>query len=205
MIKSIIRILLPLSLVLLSACSTVPPPPKNSHDICYIFRQYPSWYWSTQQTEKKWRVPIEVQMAIIHQESRFDGDAKPAREKLLGIIPWKRPSTSYGYTQALKTTWQTYQQSENRGGDRDDFDDATDFIGWYAQQAHQRVGIAKTDPYRLYLAYHEGIGGYSRKTYLNKTWLINVARKVKRQSIRYREQLNRCQHTLQSKPWYRLW
>lgn len=57
----------------------------------------------------------------------------------------------------------------NRGADRNDFDDATDFIGWYANYTYKTLGVSKWDAYKQYLAYHEGHGGFKRKTYLKKT------------------------------------
>lgn len=193
-----------LVLVLLTGC--VSAPPNNVNNICSIFRQYPDWYHDSKQVERRWHVPVAVQMAIIHQESRFNGSARPERTKLLWIIPWKRPSTAYGYTQALRTTWEHYKRS--RGGvwaSRDDFGDGVDFIGWYANMAHRRAGISRHDPYALYLAYHEGIGGYQRKTYLKKSWLMPVARKVKARAALYQAQLNACQHRLKQKAWYKIW
>lgn len=190
--------------LLLSSCAT--PPPPDANNICRIFNQYPNWYWDAQDAEKRWRVPVAVQMAIIHQESKFDGTAQPERTKLLWIIPWKRPSTAYGYTQALHTTWQMYRKSESGGNfwsSRDVFSDAVDFVGWYANQTNRRAGIPRDDAYNLYLAYHEGVGGYERKTYLQKPWLVQVARKVKARSQIFQAQLNQCKNRLLSKPWYK--
>src|ERR1044071_6541090 len=122
-------------------------------------------------------------MAIIHQDSKFSATARPPRTKLFSVIPWKRPTSAYGYTQALRSTWAQYKNSE--GGflsSRNDFADGVDFIGWYAYQAYIRAHIPRMDAYRLYLAYHEGVGGYQRRTYLKKPWLILVARKVKARS-----------------------
>ncbi|KTD36193.1 transcriptional regulator [Legionella nautarum] len=178
---------------LLASC--VSKPPTDVNNICQIFKQYPQWYRDAKDVERRWKVSVPIQMAIIHQESKFDGRAKPPRTKLLWIIPFKRPSTAYGYTQALRTTWRQYKKAENGGGmmaSRDAFDDAVDFIGWYVNQANQRAHIPRDDAYRLYLAYHEGIGGYQRKTYLQKPWLIQVARKVKARSQIYQAQLNHC-------------
>jgi len=186
--------LLILSLIcLLSACAS--KPPRDVNNICSIFHQYPKWRLDAQDAARRWRVPVPVQMAIIHQESKFDGQAQPKRTKLLWIIPWKRPSTAYGYTQALRATWDSYKKTD--GGiwsARDDFTDAVDFVGWYANQANKRAGIPRDDAYRLYLAYHEGVGGYERKTYLQKPWLVQVARKVKARSQIYEAQLNHCKH-----------
>jgi len=191
-------------LLLLSNCAT--PPPKQVSNVCSIFRQYPACYWAAQDANKRWYVPIAVQMAIIHQESRFNGVAKPPRQRLLWIIPWKRPSSAYGYTQALQQTWKNYKRSAGRSGaDRDAFADAVDFIGWYATQAYHKQGIPRNDAYKLYLAYHEGLGGYARKTYLRKRWLIAVARKVKARAGIFQQQLNHCHKQLAAKPWYRFW
>ncbi len=193
-----------LLLLLLGGCAT--PRPDNVNDVCEIFRQYPKWYWATRDVQSRWLVPINVQMAIMHQESRFSAVAKPSRTKLLWIIPWKRPSTAYGYTQALDMTWKHYKKdSGNYFVSRDSFADAADFVGWYGYKAYKRAGISRSDAYNLYLAYHEGIGGFERKTYLKKPWLINVAKKVSRKAWAYKTQLKRCEGSLGRKPWYRIW
>lgn len=176
----------------LSGCMT-PPPPADVNNICRVFNQYPRWYLDAKDVERRWRVPLAVQMAIIHQESKFDAQAQPERTKLLWFIPWARPSTAYGYSQALKSTWALYKQSD--GGlfaSRDSFADAVDFIGWYANQAHIRANISRSDAFALYLAYHEGVTGYQRKTYLRKPWLVPVAHKVERRARIYQVQLANC-------------
>jgi hypothetical protein len=187
--------------ILLTAC--VSKPPADINNVCNIFRQYPKWYRDAKDVERRWKVPVPVQMAIIHQESKFNARARPPRRKLFYIIPWKRPSSAYGYAQVLHGTWKHYKQ--NNGGlfsSRDHFGDGVDFIGWYANQAHIRAGIPRTDAYSLYLAYHEGIGGYQRKTYLRKAWLIPVARKVQARSQLYTWQLNSCRKSLKSHSWF---
>lgn len=203
--KQIIKLLLLAALsCLLLAC--VKAPPDDVNHICRIFRQYPEWYWDAKDVERRWKVPVAVQMAIIHQESKFDANARPPRSKLLWLIPWTRPSTAYGYCQALNTTWRIYKRDANGGrimASRDVFADGVDFIGWYANQANRRAGIPRNDAYRLYLAYHEGVGGYEHKTYLRKPWLILVARKVKARAQLYQAELNRCQQQLAAKPWYK--
>lgn len=173
----------------LGGCATVPP--SNVDNARAIFQQYPSWYRSCKRTEEKWGAPIPVQLAIIHQESRFQPKAKPPRKRLLGFIPWSRPSTAYGYTQALDVTWDNYMN--NTGSfcaNRKNFDDSCDFIGWYVNTASRKLGISANNTYAQYLAYHEGIGGYSRGTYLQKPWLIAVARKVAARSRKYQMQLS---------------
>lgn len=194
--------LIPIVFLLLSCAS---PPPQDVNNICNIFEQYPKWYRDALDVEKRWRVPIAVQMAIIHQESKFEAGARPPRTKLMWVIPWKRPSSAYGYTQALRSTWSLYKRS-NIGGSiwssRDVFSDAVDFVGWYINEAHVRAGISRKDAYHLYLAYHEGIGGYQRRSYLKKAWLVQVAHKVSARSQIYAAQLRQCHARFTKKTWF---
>ncbi|WP_133127454.1 transglycosylase SLT domain-containing protein [Legionella nagasakiensis] len=193
-------------LLILMLAGCVSPPPRDVNNICSVFREYPGWYMDAKDVQRRWRVPIAVQMAIIHQESKFNGRARPERTKLLWIIPWTRPSTAYGYTQALRSTWEHYKKSS--GGmwsSRDDFGDGVDFIGWYANIAYKKAGISRDDAYSLYLAYHEGIGGYQRKTYLKKKWLMAVAHKVEARARIYQAQLASCEKSFSRKAWYKIW
>lgn len=190
-----------LSVIALNSCVSHHPP-SDVNNICTIFKQYPKWYKDSVDVEKRWKVPVPIQMAIIHQESKFDASARPPRTKLLWIIPWKRPSSAYGYAQALQSTWNQYKKSNGWfWSSRDDFADGVDFIGWYANQANLRARIPRTDAYSLYLAYHEGVGGYQRKTYLKKPWLVSVAHKVKAKSQTYAAQLSTCRVSLKSRSW----
>lgn len=178
--------------VVLSGCATVPKV-TNVGDACAIFSDQSGWYDQTLATQKKWGVPIHVQLAIIHQESQFKHDAQPPRMRLFWFIPGPRPSSAFGYAQALDGTWEQYKKHTGVWfASRDNFGDAVDFIGWYVDQSYKRCGIAKWDARLQYLAYHEGQGGYNKKSYLKKPWLIKVAQKVERNAALYREQLAQC-------------
>ena len=183
---------------LLISCAT--SPPSTTQDICKIFKEKKSWYKAAKKTEKRWKIPISVSMAFIKQESSFVADAKPARTELLGFIPWKRKSSAKGYAQAIDGTWDLYLKE--RGGwfkERNDFDDAVDFVGWYNFKSHKELGIATTNARALYLAYHEGRGGYKRGSHRTKPWLLLVADKVHRQSDRYNAQYQGCKKKLGSR------
>ena len=181
--------------LLLWGCATLPP--SEPANICAIFAERDDWYAATRTAQTRWGIPAPVLMAIMQQESVFVADARPPRRWFLGFIPLSRPSTAYGYSQALDGTWARYQTSTGQSGaERDDFADAADFIGWYARQTQQELGIPPRDAYRQYLAYHEGQGGYARGSYRQKPWLIDVARKVDGQAARYRRQLAACQPEL---------
>ena len=180
---------------LASGCAV--SPPSNPDDICSIFREKDDWYGEAKDAEEKWGAPIPTMMAILHQESRFVQDARPPRTKILWIFPGPRPSDAYGYPQALGNTWRGYQRSTfNYGADRDDFGDAIDFVGWYNNTSARQCRIKSNDTYHLYLAYHEGHGGFNRRTFRNKTWLKNVSKKVSARAQKYRRQLNSCESSL---------
>lgn len=183
------------AVTLLNACATYKP--SNTNDICSIFSGDIDWYEAARDAQHKWGTPIFVMMAIMHQESRFVDDAQPERDWFLGFIPLPRSSSAYGYAQAQDPVWGEYlQQSGSFGADRDEFVDAIDFIGWYTAGSNRVLKISKWDAYSQYLAYHEGRGGYKRKTYNSKPWLKKVAIKVKNKASAYNQQLKRCQDQL---------
>lgn len=189
-------LVLSMCLGLLAACATAPP--SNRSDICSIFREKEDWYASARAAAQRWGVPIPVQMAIINQESAFVEDARPPRYRFLGIPLW-RPSSAYGYGQAKDETWDWYIESTgNSWADRDDFEDAVDFVGWYLHQTFTKVGIAKTDAYHHYLAYHEGQRGFQRGAWRAKPWLQAIAGRVANTASRYQRQLSACEARLAS-------
>ncbi len=193
-----------LALLMIAGCAT--SPPEQVDNVCDIFREKSGWYSDAKESRARWALPVSVSMAFMYQESRFVATAKPPRKKILGVIPGPRPSDSYGYSQAKESTWDWYQRSTgNYGADRDDFGDAIDFIGWYNNVSNKELGISKQDAFRLYLAYHEGHGGYRKQSYRSKDWLIDVARKVDRQAQRYNAQLQDCTEELEPRGWIDWW
>lgn len=167
--------------------------PRNLDNACAIVAERPAYLRAMKKAERRWGVPVHVQMATIHQESKFIGDARTPHRYLLGVIPVGRQSSAYGYSQALDGTWEEYQQKTgNRRARRNDIDDATDFMGWYMDGSYKRLGISKWDATSQYLAYHEGRGGYARGSYRSKSWLMGVANKVGSRAQTYRAQLSSC-------------
>lgn len=167
--------------------------PHNLDDACAILRERPEYFRAMKKTERRWGVPVPVQMATIHQESKFIGNAKTPHRYVLGIIPMGRQSTAYGYSQALDGTWEEYQdETGNRRAQRDRIDDATDFMGWYMDGTSQALGVPKWDARAQYLAYHEGRSGYARGSYNEKSWLVDVADRVQSRSVTYSAQLSQC-------------
>lgn len=183
-----------LALLFSSGCATTASKrPQNIADACSIFEERDSWYESARKSADRWGVPIHVQLAIIRQESGFNYDARPPRGRFLWVIPWFRESSAYGFAQAKDPTWEWYVKKTGRWwADRDDFDDAIDFVGWYCKQSHDRLKISNWDAYNQYLAYHEGHGGYERKTFNDKKWLIETARRVEKNAAEYRAQIAKC-------------
>ena len=176
----------------ISACSSIP---KNTANSCSIFNERYLWYKHAKKTEKKWGTPIYLQLAIIKMESSFDWLAKPPRQKLFKIVPYKRPSSSFGYSQAVKGTWKQYKdETGNKYATRARFKDSVDFIGWYTSKTEKILKVPKTDAFKQYIAYHEGWGNY--KNYKNNKKVINLANRVEKQSNIYKKQLSDCKKSL---------
>ncbi len=191
-------------LALLGACASMPP--GNQDDLCAILSDEPDWYESARKSERRWGTPIAIQMAFVRQESAFRARARPERRKLLGFIPLPRRSSARGFAQAQDPAWSDYQAATGRRfARRSDMEDALDFIGWYNDVSHRRLGLAKTNAFDLYLAYHEGHGGYSRQSFRDKPALRNIASRVDQTSLRYQRQLNQCEDELRCSRWYQFW
>lgn len=167
--------------------------PRNLDNACSILDQRPTFERAMKRSERRWGVPVHVQMATIYQESKFIGNARTPLRYALGVIPMGRQSSAYGYSQALDATWDEYRNDTGRrGAKRDDIDDATDFIGWYMTDTRDQLNISLSDARNQYLAYHEGRGGYSRGSYRAKAWLVQVAARVQSRANRYQQQLRGC-------------
>ncbi len=181
-------------LLVLGGCATAP---SNINNACSVFQQkdgwFNNWYASAKRAERTYGVPVSVLMATIRVESGFKGNARPPRSKLLGFIPWKRPSSAYGYSQALDGTWMDYKRATGRwGASRNNFSDAVDFVGWYHRRSHERNGIALNDTYNLYLAYYHGHAGYARGAWKNNPGIQRYARKAAAMASDYDAQIRAC-------------
>ncbi len=179
----------------LSACSSIP---KNASNSCSIFEEKYLWYKHAKKTEKKWGTPVYLQLAIIKMESSFDRFAKPQRQKLFKVVPYKRPSSSFGYSQAVKGTWKQYkEETGNKLATRTRFKDSVDFIGWYTSKTEKILKVSKNDAFKQYVAYHEGWGNF--KNYKSNKKIINLAKRVEKQSNIYKQQLLECKSSLSTK------
>ena len=179
-------------LFFVAACSSVPKNTKNS---CAIFEDRYLWYKHTKKVEEKWGVPVYIQLAFVKKESGFDWLAKPPRHKLFKVIPYKRKSSSFGYSQAIKGTWAQYKkETGNKYATRARFKDSVDFIGWYIHKTNKILKISKKDPYKQYLAYYKGWGDY--KNYSKDKKAIIYAKSVKDMANKYRKQLTLCKKNL---------
>ncbi len=185
-----------LGVLLLASCGGgSKQPPSRLNDACSIAREKPDYIKAFKKTERKWGVPVHVQMATIYQESRYRHDARTPHRYVLGVIPMGRQSSAFGYSQALDGTWEEYQrETGKRRAKRDRIRDASDFIGWYMNKTYERNGINLGDTRNQYLAYHEGHTGYARGSYNQKSWLLNVASDVDARANLYQAQLAGCRY-----------
>jgi hypothetical protein len=180
--------------LLLASCGgSSTSPPRDLDNACNILKERPDYRKAFKRAERKWGIPMHVQMATIHQESKFVGDARTPFRYIAGVIPMGRQSSAFGYGQALDATWDEYLVAERRrGARRDDINDAADFMGWYKNISRERNGIALDDARNQYLAYHEGHTGFRRGSYNAKPWLVGVAGKVAARADMYEQQLVGC-------------
>ena len=190
------KIILFFSLIfIISSCSSIP---KNTDNSCSIFSEKYLWYKHIKNSERKWGAPVYIQLAFVKRESDFNWLAKPKRQKIFKIIPFTRPSSSFGYSQAVKGTWEQYKkETGNKLATRARFKDSVDFIGWYMNKSSKLLKIPMNDAYKQYIAYHEGWGNF--KNYKKNTKVIILAKRVKDQANIYRAQLNKCQKRLDRK------
>jgi hypothetical protein len=181
-----------LTFFLITSCSSIP---SNTSDGCSIFKERYLWYKHAKKSEQKWGTPIYIQLAIIKWESGFNWLAKPPRQKIFKVIPYKRPSSSFGYSQAVKGTWEQYKkETGNKVASRARFKDSVDFIGWYTNKSKSILNISQKDAFKQYVAYHEGWGNY--KYYKKNEKVINLAKRVEKQSSIYKKQLSQCSNSL---------
>ena len=192
--KNLVYLIIFLFLV---SCNTFPKHPQNA---CKIFGQNYLWYKSAKKSSEIYGAPIHIILAFVYQESGFKRWAKPKRTKLFKIIPYKRPSSSFGYSQAINKTWELYKtETNNPLALRTRFIDSVLFIGWYMKKTNEINKIPLNDSYRQYLNYYLGWGSYSKKTYKTDKKAIIFAKRVQEQSKIYKNQLAECQRSLNNK------
>ena len=184
-------------LFFLTACSSVPKYPSNA---CKIFGERYLWYKHAKKSSETYGAPIHIILAFVNKESGFNRWAKPKRTKLFKIVPYKRPSSSFGYSQAVKKTWELYKsETDNPLALRTRFKDSVMFIGWYISKTNKINKISFNDSYRQYLNYYLGWGGYASKVYKTDKKAIIFAKSVEKQSNIYKNQLRECQKNLNNK------
>ncbi|MEN9855999.1 MAG: hypothetical protein RL186_822 [Pseudomonadota bacterium] len=175
-----------LALVLAGCATTNVKPPANTADACAILAEKRGWESHVFEAARNWSVSPGTILSFIRHESGFRHNARPVDKG------GKPLSSAYGYAQALDGTWAHYERVQG-GGKRKSFEDSADFIGWYLDQISKQTKVQKSDARNLYLAYHEGPGGFNRGTYRAKTWLLGVAQRVDAQAQTYDNQLQRCE------------
>ena len=190
-----------LAILMLGGCAV--SPPRNTENACNMLAEKPGWFDAVKDASDSWDVSEGLILSFIRQESSFVADAKPPRTKILWVLPGPRASSAYGYPQAKDGTWGDYRRdTRSYLAKRDNFRDATDFVGWYVDRAYRIAGIPKSDAYKHYLAYHEGVGGFERGTFKSKRWLIGVAERVDQMAKTYDSQLGGWRDKLDSGSWW---
>ena len=181
-------------LLFTTACSSIPKHPQNA---CKIFGENYLWYKSIKKSSETYDAPVHIILAFVNKESGFNRWAKPKRTKLFKIVPYKRPSSSFGYSQAINKTWELYKtETSSPLALRTRFKDSVMFIGWYMNKTKKINKIPLNDSYRQYLNYYLGWGNYAKKIYKTDKKAIIYAKSVQKQSKIYKTQLKECQKSL---------
>ena len=181
----------------LVSCSSVPKYPQNA---CKIFGEKYLWYKSVKKSSERYAAPKHIILAFVNKESGFNRWAKPKRTRLFKIVPYKRPSSSFGYSQAVNKTWELYKtETNNPLALRTRFKDSVMFIGWYMQKTKKINKIPLNDSYRQYLNYYLGWGNYANKVYKTDKKAVIFAKNVQKQSKIYKNQLLECEKSLNNK------
>jgi len=191
------NIIILLAFLFIASCSSIPKYPSNA---CKIFGENYLWYKHAKKSSEIYGAPIYMILAFVNKESGFNRWAKPKRKKLFKVIPYKRPSSSLGYSQAVNKTWELYKkETKSPLALRTRFKDSVMFIGWYINKTNKINKIPFNDSYRQYLNYYLGWGNYSKKVYKSDKKAVILAKNVEKQSRIYRSQLKECQKNLNRK------
>ena len=178
----------------LASCSSVPKYPQNA---CKIFEEKYFYLKYTRAASKKWGVPISSILAVINKESGFRRFAKPKKLKIFKIIPYRRPSSSLGFSQAVNKTWDLYKKENNKPAAlRISYKSSSDFIGWYFWKANKINKVSLNNTRDLYLNYYLGFSAYKNKAYQTDKKAIIYAKSVEKQAKIYKSQLLECKSIL---------
>ena len=171
--------------------------PKYPQNACKIFGEKYFYLKYTRAASKKWGVPISSILAVINKESGFRRFAKPKKLKIFKIIPYRRPSSSLGFSQAVNKTWDLYKKENNKPAAlRISYKSSSDFIGWYFWKANKINKVSLNNTRDLYLNYYLGFSAYKNKAYQTDKKAIIYAKSVEKQAKIYKSQLLECKSIL---------
>ena len=186
--------LLFLFIFFLISCSSIPKYPQNA---CKIFGEKYFYLKYTRAASKKWGVPISTILAVINKESGFRRFAKPPRHKIFKIVPYRRQSSSFGFSQAITSSWDLYKKENNKPlALRISYRSASDFVAWYLWKANKINNVSLKNTRALYLNYYLGFSAYKNKTYRTDKKSIILAKNVEKQAKIYKNQLQECKSIL---------
>lgn len=191
-------------IIALSACS--PEKVTRTDDVCDIYNKNYDWYRSAIRAQNKYNINASTIMSVMAQESNFKHNARPQKRYAFYVLPWGYETTAQGYAQVINGAWDDYKKANSKWfPSRNNFNDASDFIGWYLKKASRELNINKNDNYHLYLAYHQGIKGYRRHEEKHNKQLDLIAKRVNQQALRYDKEFKHCQTNLWLKHWLYVW
>ena len=145
------------------------PSQQEVADACLLLKQNRPWHEALRDTARNWGAPMGFQLAVIKQESSFDGE-RPAASRRPPMVRARRRRTrviGQGLQPGARIPRGRCTRRRPATGAPAATTSATssDFIGWYFSTTGKRTGLGQFDYKGHYLAYHEGAGGYLKGTW----------------------------------------
>ena len=91
------------------SCSSVP---KNTVNACAIFNEKYLWYKFSKSKESGVLL-LNYRWQLLERKADMIG-LQDQKEQNCLKFPWKRKSSSLGYSQAIEDTWETYKKSTEK-------------------------------------------------------------------------------------------
>jgi hypothetical protein len=183
--------------LLLASCTTTPP--RNVDDACAIFAEYGDWFADAKAASQRWGCRSRYCWRSSIRNRPFAPTPEPPRTWYLGFIPGPRPSSAYGYSQALDGTWDRYTAATGNVMAPIATSSPMPWISSAGTSTKPPCATASPNvatPITNIWLITKARAALPRALTGKKPWLMERARKVSRQAARYGSQLARCESQL---------
>ena len=166
---------------------------------CEVKDRRPQWLSEFEDTERRWGVSAEAQLALISEEWGIEAGSLPS-----AWIPYwlntsrKRPAIPPGY---LDATWRRYEhETGNTHASYKKLSDFSDFIGWYVSSAAQYAGLMPGDAAGMYIVWKRGPKYYAQGGWRSDPALVYRAERFAERAQSLSNELQNCPVQLEEAP-----